>query len=85
MIRSRLYFEDGTQVTAFLAARPLIGEFIEYDDDRYRVKDIYHVTSVADTAGEASPELVLKLGIGRKGSHRHVLEKSPRGFYTGSD
>ena len=85
MIRTRLCFEDGSEAVVFLAARPLTGEFIEHEGDRYRVKDVHHVSALADTGNADEPVLVVKLGIGRKGSHRHLLERSARGFYTGSD
>jgi len=83
MVRARLCFEDGQAAIVELAARPLVDEFIIHGDDRYRVKDVYHKTAPAEAAEEAM--LVVKLGIGRKGSHRHMLELSPRGFFTGSD
>jgi hypothetical protein len=83
MVRTRLCFEDGQAAIVELAARPLVGEFIVHEDDRYRVKDVYHKAASVGAGEEAM--LVVKLGIGRKGSHRHMLELSPRGFFTGSD
>jgi hypothetical protein len=84
VVRAKLRFEDGHETFAHLVARPLVGEFIVFGDDRYRVKDVSH-SAVAEGDASAEPYITIKLGIGRKGSHRHLLERSPRGFYTGSD
>ncbi|MET4160980.1 hypothetical protein CFI10_13795 [Marinobacterium iners] len=84
MVHAKLFFEDGQDVYVCLAARPLVGEFIVFNEDRFRVKDVTHIATPID-AQDLSPMVVVKLGIGRKGSHRHLLESSPKGFYTGSD
>ncbi|GAB0150743.1 hypothetical protein [Marinobacterium sp. BA1] len=84
MFHARLCFEDGHEANVNLAARPLVGEFVVFENDRYRVKDVSHHAVQAGGVDE-EPMVVIKVGIGRKGSHRHVLERSPRGFYTGSD
>ncbi len=82
-MRAKLFFEDGQVVLSRIAARPIVGEFIFYDNDRYRVKD---VSLVAVPLDSEEPEIVeVRLGIGRKGTHRHALEGSVRGFFTGSD
>lgn len=83
MFLARLCFEDGEIAEVNLQARPLVGEFVVYEDDRYRVKDVSHIAVAANS--EESAVLELKLGIGRKGSHRHALENSPRGFFTGME
>ncbi|WP_417667589.1 hypothetical protein [Pseudidiomarina sp.] len=84
MFRAKLCFEDGDETHVNLAVRPLVGEFVVFENDRYRVKDVSHHAVQAGEVDE-EPMVVIKVGIGRKGSHRHVLERSPRGFYTGSD
>jgi hypothetical protein len=83
MVHAKLYFENGKVVCISLATRPLVGEYVIYENDRYRVKDVSHVAAPHDAGEDAF--IAIKLGIGRKGSHRHMLEQSPRGFFTGTD
>jgi hypothetical protein len=83
MFLARLCFEDGETVEVNLQARPLVGEFVVYEGDRYRVKDVCHMAVAANSNEPAILEL--KLGMGRNGSHRHALENSPRGFFTGME
>jgi hypothetical protein len=80
MFLARLCFEDGEMADVNLQARPLVGEFVVYEGDRYRVKDVSHIAVAIDSTESAILEL--KLGMGHNGSHRHALESSPRWFFT---
>lgn len=81
MLEAVLIFEDHEKAHVSLQARPLKGEMIHYNGDRYSVKRVVHH---AATASSNQPPLIeIHLGTGRGGSHAKLLENSPRGFYTG--
>lgn len=79
MIKALITFQDGTRKDVYLLTRPMEGEYIEHAGERFQVKDVTHVT--ANTNTDTPPKLVIKVGIGRKGSH--AMENSERGFFTG--
>jgi len=81
LVQAVLVFEDRAQVSVILPTRPLQGEWIHFDGDRYMVKSVAHH---ATTSGaQKPPVLEVQLGAGRGGSHPYLMEKSPKGFFSG--
>lgn len=81
MIVSVLVFDDGSYTRAQLPTRPMQGEIIHFNGQRYMVKSISHHATETDSG--KTPVLKVHLGIGRGKDDSHLMEKSPRGFFTG--
>lgn len=81
MIKAMIAFQDGTKEVACLLSRPVAGEYIEHDGDRYQVKAVIQHTAIK--GGETPPSMEIAVGMGRKGSHPQAMEESERGFFTG--
>lgn len=83
MVPAKLHFENGKVAHVHLPTRPIVGESIIYNNDRYQIKEVSHLAVEQGVEAAVQATMILRLGIGRKGAHPQALERSPRGFYTG--